>query len=84
VRAFVLSSLISSLTDGLADIRCEIGPLHKSRTVVTAAARPRQLVMFVVDKVVEEDRRMLLVNEYESISLPDGTTRATRLLCSRG
>jgi hypothetical protein len=32
--------------------------------------------MFVVDKVVEEDRRMLLANELESITLPDGTTQA--------
>jgi hypothetical protein len=42
----------------------------------TAAATLRQLVMFVVDKVVEEDRRMLLANELESITLPDGTTQA--------
>ena len=42
----------------------------------TAAATLRQLVMFVVDKVVEEDRRMLLANELESISLPDRTTQA--------
>ena len=34
----------------------------------------RQLVMFVVDKVVEEDRRMLLASELESIALPGGTT----------
>ena len=32
--------------------------------------------MFVVDKVVEEDRRMLLANELELITLPDGTTQA--------
>lgn len=52
--------------------------LHESRTAVvssTAAATLRQLVMFVVDKVVEEDRRMLLANELESITLPDGTTQ---------
>jgi hypothetical protein len=38
----------------------------------------RQLVMFIVDKVVEEleDRHMLLVNELESITLLDGTTPA--------
>ena len=41
----------------------------------TAAATLRQLVMFVVDKVTEEDRRMLLANELESITLPDGTTQ---------
>ena len=33
--------------------------------------------MFIVDKVVEEDRRML-VNELESITLPEMTTRALR------
>ena len=52
--------------------------LHESRTAVvssTAAATLRQLVMFVVDKVVEEDRRMLLANELESITFPDGTTQ---------
>ena len=42
----------------------------------TAAATLRQLVMFVVDKVVEEDRRLLLASELESITLPDGTTRS--------
>jgi hypothetical protein len=36
----------------------------------------RQLVMFIVDNVVEEDRRMLLVNELESITLLGGTTPA--------
>lgn len=29
--------------------------------------------MFVVDKVVEEDRRLLNTDELESITLPDGT-----------
>jgi hypothetical protein len=29
--------------------------------------------MFVVDKVVEEDRRLLHANELEPITLPDGT-----------
>jgi len=42
----------------------------------TAAATLRQLVMFVVDKVVEEDRRLLLASELESITLPDGTTQS--------
>jgi len=32
--------------------------------------------MFVVDKVVEEARRLLLASELESITLPDGTTRS--------
>ena len=31
--------------------------------------------MFVVDKVVEEDRRLLHANELEPITLPDGTTQ---------
>ena len=31
--------------------------------------------MFVVDKVVEEDRRLLHANELESFTLPDGTTQ---------
>jgi hypothetical protein len=42
--------------------------LHESRTAVvssTAAAALRQLVTFVVDKVVEEDRRLLLASELE-------------------
>jgi len=30
--------------------------------------------MFVVGKVVEEDRRLLLTSNLESITLPDGTT----------
>jgi len=42
----------------------------------TAAATLHRLVMFIVDKVVEEDRRMLLANEPESITLPDWTTQA--------
>jgi hypothetical protein len=45
----------------------------------TAAATLRQLVMSVVDKVVEEDRRMLLANEPESITIPDWTKHARRL-----
>jgi hypothetical protein len=31
--------------------------------------------MFVVDKIVEEDRRLLHANELEPITLPDGTTQ---------
>ena len=42
----------------------------------TAAATWRQLVMFVVDKVVEEDRRLLLASELELITLPEGTTQS--------
>ena len=32
--------------------------------------------MFVVDKVVEEVRRLLIASELESITLPDGTSRS--------
>ena len=31
--------------------------------------------MFVVDKVVEDDRRLLHANELEQVTLPDGTTQ---------
>jgi hypothetical protein len=34
-----------------------------------------QLVMFIIDKVIEEDHHMLLVNELESITLLDMTTQ---------
>jgi hypothetical protein len=42
----------------------------------TAAAALRQLVMFVVNEVVEEDRHMLLSNELGSITLPNRLTQA--------
>ena len=32
--------------------------------------------MFIINKIVEEDHRMLLANELESITLPNGTTQA--------
>lgn len=42
----------------------------------TAAATLRQLVMFVVDKVVDEDRRNPLVNdELQDTYLPNGTLK---------
>jgi hypothetical protein len=41
-----------------------------------AATLRRQSTMFVVDKVVEEDRRMLFSNELESIIPPDEKTQA--------
>jgi hypothetical protein len=53
--------------------------LHESRTAVvssTAAATLRQLVMFVVDKVIEDDRRLQLASELEPITPPDGTTQS--------
>ena len=52
--------------------------LQESRIAVvssTAAATLRQLVMFVVDKVVEEDKREVL-SDVEDTYLPDGTTKA--------
>ena len=59
--------------------RCEIGPplcfkLHSRIAVVssTVAVTLRQLVMFVINKIIEEDHRMLLANELESITLPNG------------
>jgi hypothetical protein len=42
----------------------------------TAAATARQLDMFIVDKIVEEDCRMLLANELRSMALQDRTTQA--------
>jgi hypothetical protein len=41
----------------------------------TAVVTLRQSVMIVVDRVVGEDRRMLLANELGSITLPNGTTK---------
>jgi hypothetical protein len=41
----------------------------------TAVATLHQVVMFIVDKVEQEDRRMLFVNELESITLPDSATQ---------
>ncbi|TFK71822.1 hypothetical protein BDN72DRAFT_409999 [Pluteus cervinus] len=53
--------------------------LHESRIAVvssTAAATLRQLVMFVVDKMVEEDKRDELdPHSLSSIHLPDGSTK---------
>jgi hypothetical protein len=52
--------------------------LHESRTAVvssTAAATLRQLVMFVVDKVAEEDKRMDTPSpSLTNVELPDGTS----------
>jgi hypothetical protein len=54
--------------------------LHESKIAVvssTAAATLRQLVMFVVDKMVDEDRRddINSASLYE-VKLPDGTCKA--------
>lgn len=61
--------------------------LHESRTAVassTATAMLRQLIMFVVDKVLEEDRRLLLAGsnqppfqtERRDLSAPQRVTRS--------
>jgi hypothetical protein len=56
--------------------------LHESRTAVvssTAAATLRQLVMFVVDKVVEEDKRLdTAPPSLLDVNLPDGTSVSLR------
>jgi predicted HAD superfamily phosphohydrolase len=52
--------------------------LHESKIAVvssTAAATLRQLVMFLVDKMVEEDRHDN-VQELEDVTLPDGSKKA--------
>jgi hypothetical protein len=54
--------------------------LHESRIAVvssTAAATLRQLVMFVVDKVVDEDKRLETAPpQLTEVDLPDGTSVA--------
>ncbi|KAH9169937.1 hypothetical protein EDB89DRAFT_1853941 [Lactarius sanguifluus] len=85
IQLKILQTLLSLITNFpaihgrlLADALLLCFKLHESRTAVvssTAAATLRQLVMFVVDKVVEEDRRLLHANELEPITLPDGTTQ---------
>lgn len=54
--------------------------MQESRIAVvssTAAATLRQIVMFIIDKVVDEDRRDdLQPNELTEIVLPDGTHRS--------
>ena len=60
VHVLVLCSLVSSFASGPTGIRWEIGPPS----------------VFIVDRVVEEDCRMLLVNELQSMTLPDSVTPA--------
>ena len=56
--------------------------MQESRIAVvssTAAATLRQLVMFVIDKVVDEDRRDdVNSSDYTEIVLPDGTHKTLR------
>ncbi|KAF8267460.1 hypothetical protein EI94DRAFT_1730637 [Lactarius quietus] len=78
IQLKILQTLLSLITNFPAINGRLLANLHESRTAVvssTAAATLRQLVMFVVDKVVEEDRRLLHANELEPITLPDGTTQ---------
>ncbi|KAJ7597649.1 guanine nucleotide exchange factor in Golgi transport N-terminal-domain-containing protein [Mycena floridula] len=84
IQLRILQTLLSLLTNfsnvhgvllGEALLLCF--KLHESKIAVvssTAAATLRQLVMFVVDKMVEEDNRDEKDNK-EEIKLPDGTTR---------
>ena len=41
----------------------------------TATMMLRQLVMFIIDKIFEEDRQILLASKLELITLPDGMTQ---------
>ena len=56
--------------------------MQESRIAVvssTAAATLRQLVVFVIDKVVDEDRRdEVNPSDYTEIVLPDGTNKTLR------
>ncbi|KAI0030497.1 hypothetical protein K488DRAFT_54152 [Vararia minispora EC-137] len=84
IQLKILQTLLSLITNFptvhgqlLADALLVCFKLHESRIAVvssTAAATLRQLVMFVVDKVVEEDRRE--TEDLEETTLPDGATRA--------
>jgi hypothetical protein len=76
VRAFILCSLSSSLTDVPTGVQLISEKLIDIAVMSsTAAATLRQLVIFVVNKVVEEDRCMLLSNELESITLLNRLTQ---------
>jgi len=84
IQLKILQTLLSLITNFssvhgrlLADALLVCFKLHESRIAVvssTAAATLRQLVMFVVDKVSEEDETD--VENQISIRLPDGTTKA--------
>jgi hypothetical protein len=62
------------LMDGPALLRFTLHDFRSAMGSSTAVATVGQLVMFVVDRVLEEDRRTLLSNKLESITLPDTTT----------
>ena len=87
IQLRILQTLLSLVTnfpavhsDLLGDALLLCFKLQESRIAVvssTAAATLRQLVMFVVDKVVDEDRRdEVKPEEYSDVTLPNGQTKA--------
>jgi hypothetical protein len=79
VRAFVLRSLFSSLTDGLPPF--PRFRLHVSRTAVvssTVAVALHQSAMFIIDKVVEEDHRRINLESITACSGHDDTSARSR------
>ncbi|KAI0338792.1 hypothetical protein BDW22DRAFT_1362507 [Trametopsis cervina] len=87
IQLRILQTLLSLITnfpavhgDLLGEALLLCFKLQESRIAVvssTAAATLRQLVMFVVDKVVEEDRRdELTPDQLLEITLPNGHTKA--------
>ncbi|EKM50999.1 uncharacterized protein PHACADRAFT_128641 [Phanerochaete carnosa HHB-10118-sp] len=86
IQLRILQTLLSLITnfpnvhgDLLGEALLLCFKLQESRIAVvssTAAATLRQLVMFVVDKVVDEDRRDILEpGDLQEVALPDGTTK---------
>ncbi|KAI0086033.1 guanine nucleotide exchange factor in Golgi transport N-terminal-domain-containing protein [Irpex rosettiformis] len=87
IQLRILQTLLSLITnfpavhgDLLGEALLLCFRLQESRIAVvssTAAATLRQLVMFVVDKVVDEDRRdELTVDKLSDITLPDGQSKS--------
>ncbi|THH10921.1 hypothetical protein EW145_g989 [Phellinidium pouzarii] len=87
IQLRILQTLLSLITNFPAMHGPQLGDalllcfkMQESRIAVvssTAAATLRQLVMFVIDKVVDEDRRdNLKPNEYTEIVLPDGSHKS--------
>ncbi|KAI0690366.1 hypothetical protein BC835DRAFT_1365030 [Cytidiella melzeri] len=86
IQLRILQTLLSLITnfpavhgDLLGEALLLCFKLQESRIAVvssTAAATLRQLVMFVVDKVVDEDRRdELTIDKLSEITLPSGQTK---------
>ncbi|KAI5120993.1 hypothetical protein M0805_000454 [Coniferiporia weirii] len=87
IQLRILQTLLSLITNFpaihgllLGDALLLCFKMQDSRIAVvssTAAATLRQLVMFVIDKVVDEDRRdNLKPNDYTEIVLPDGSHKS--------